>query len=286
MGEMNALTSTIKLRGAPWYKQIYFCFRRSLTQQYRMKSSFYFELGVGAMAGFFIGLAELNQKGQNFRGIFHPPYDLLSSSIDYSSVPQMALLVGLAIGLTASALGVKIFGEEKLVYWREATARHNRFAYYIGKVVSTIPRMLLANFHFTTLFMLRSTTRISYINGFIANLLYFYCIYGLASCVPMITRREDGPLLAVMSSLIVGVLNGMSPSLKKIRSWHITWLWRANPGTWLAEAYFTENISPLGYFYQIDVAKDNIRYLLDQYSRDLLMLLALGAIYRVVAFGG
>jgi ABC-type multidrug transport system ATPase subunit len=54
MSEMNALTSTIKLRGAPWYKQIYFCFRRSLTQQYRMKSSFYFELGVGAMACFLI----------------------------------------------------------------------------------------------------------------------------------------------------------------------------------------------------------------------------------------
>jgi hypothetical protein len=55
-------------------------------------------------------------------------------------------------------------------------------------------------------------------------------------------------------------------------------------GTWLAEAYFTENISPLGYLYQIDVAKDNMGYLLDQYSRDLLMLLALGTIYRV-AFG-
>lgn len=101
-----------------------------------------------------------------------------------------------------------------------------------ARFVSTIPRMLLANFHFTTLFMLLSTSRISYVNGFIANianLLYFYCIYGLASCVSMITRREDGPLLAVMSSLIVGVLNGMSPSLKKIRSWHIIWLWRASP---------------------------------------------------------
>jgi ABC-type multidrug transport system ATPase subunit len=286
MSETNALTATVKLRGAPWYKQIWFCYQRSLVQQYRMKSSFFFELGVGAMAGFLIGLAELNQKGQNFRGIFQDPYEMLSSSIDYSSIPQMALLVGLAIGLTASAPGVKIFGEEKLVYWREAAAGHNRLAYYIGKVVSTIPRMVLANFHFTTLFMLLSTPRIPWFSAFIANLLYFYCIYGLASCVSMVTRREDGPLLAVMSSLIVGVLNGMSPSLKKVRSWHIVWIWRSSPGTWLGEAYFTENVAPLGYLYQIDVAKTSVGYLLNKFRDDLLMLLALGTIYRIVAFLG
>jgi hypothetical protein len=38
----------------------------------------------------------------------------------------------------------------------------------------------------------------------------------LASCISMVTRREDGPLLATMSFLVVGVLNSMSPSLKKI----------------------------------------------------------------------
>lgn len=286
MAEMNNLTKTIKQRGAPWYRQIWFCFHRSLVQQYRMKSSFFFELGVGAMAGFLIGLAEETQKGTNFRGIFNPPYSVLSASVDYSSVPQMALLVGLAIGLTASAPGVKIFGEEKLVYWREAAAGHNRFAYYIGKVVSTIPRMILANFHFTTMFMVLSAPRIPWFAAFAANLLYFWCIYGLASCVSMVTRREDGPLLAVMSSLIVGVLNGMSPSLKKVRSWHMVWLWRASPGTWLAEAYFTQNVSPFRYLYQIDMAKDSLGYHLGKYSRDLLLLLALGAIYRVVAFLG
>jgi ABC-type multidrug transport system ATPase subunit len=286
MAEMNALTATIKSRGAPFFRQAYYCFNRSIVQQYRMKSSFFFELGVGAMAGFLIGLAELNQNGHNFRGIFNPPYDILSSSIDYASVPQMALLVGLAIGLTASAPGVKIFGEEKLVYWREAAAGHNRFAYYIGKVISTIPRMLLANFHFSTFFLLLATPRIVWSAAFAVNLLYFYCIYGLASVISMITRREDGPLLAVMMSLVVGVLNGMSPTLTKVRTWHMVWLWRTSPGTWLAEAYFTENITPLRYLYQVDLAKNGVGYLFWYYTDDCLMLLALGTAYRIVAFLG
>jgi hypothetical protein len=111
--------------------------------------------------------------------------------------------------------------------------------------------MILANFHFTTMFILLSTPRITYISSFTANLMYFYCIYGLAFCISMVTRREDDPLLAVMSSLIVGVLNGMSPTLKKVGARHIIWIWRASPGTWLAEAYFTENLTPLGYYIRL-----------------------------------
>ncbi|KAG4440935.1 hypothetical protein IFR05_003564 [Cadophora sp. M221] len=286
MIEIISLAQTVKTRGAQWYKQIYFCFARSLLQQYRMKSSFYFEIGVGALAGFLIGLSQLSQNGQNFCGIFHHPYDMLSSSADYASVPQISLLVGLAVGLTASAPGVKIFGEEKLVYWREAAAGHNRFAYYIGKVLSTFPRMILANFHFTTLFMLLTTPRITYLSSFVANIFYFYCIYGLASVISMITRREDGPLLAVMMSLIVGVLNGMSPSLKKVRLWKVIWIWRASPGTWLSEAYFSESVTPLEYLYQVDIARMNLGYHLGEFGKDLLVLFAIGTVYRLLAFLG
>ena len=281
-----ALRRSIRRRGAYWYSQIYFCYVRSIIQQFRLKSSFYAELGVGALAGFLIGLAELNQEGINFRGLYTSPYQLLSSSIDYASVPQMSLLVGLAIGLTASSPGVKIFGEEKLIYWREAASGHNRLAYYIGKVLSTFPRMILANIHFSTLFLLLSTPKIPWGAAFVANLLYFYCIYGLASCVSVITRREDGPLLATMTSLIVGVINGMSPSLKSVKGWHMSWLWRASPGTWLSEGYFTENISPYRYLYQVDDAATGLGYSLDRFSLDLAMLFVLGTAYRLLAFLG
>lgn len=286
INEIHSLQGTLKSRGAAFYKQVYFCFIRSLIQQYRMKSSFFFELGVGGLAGFLIGLAYLNQKGQNFQGVFHEPYSILSSAINYSGIPQMALLVGIAIGLTASAPGVKVFGEEKLVYWREAAAGHNRFAYYLGKVLSTAPRMFLACFHFSTMFLLLSTPQISWGAAFAANILYFYCIYGLASCISMVSRREDGPLLAVMGSLIVGVLNGGSPSLEQVRSWHLAWLWRASPGTWLGEAYFDRNIQPYEYLFQIDVARQVIGYRLGHFGLDLGLLAAIGTIYRIVAFLG
>lgn len=284
--EVHALTTAIKTRGAHFHKQVYYCFCRSIVQQYRLKSAFFFELGVGAMAGFLIGLSQQEKKGALFHGIYLPPYELLSVSLDIVTVPMMALLVALSIGLTASAPGVKIFGEEKLIYWREAAAGHNRFAYYLGKVLSTTPRMILACLHFSVLFLLLATPQISWINAFIAHLLYFYCIYGLSSCISMVARREDGPLLAVMASLIVGVLSGASPRLAKARAWHLVWLWRASPGVWLAEIYFDQNVRPLAYLYDVEQARKSIGFLFDQFGKDLILLFCIGTIYRVVAFLG
>lgn len=114
MKDMQALRSTIKGRGAPFYSQIWFCACRSIIQQMRARDSFFFELGVGALAGSLIGLAYNSSHGNNFTGLYLQPYEPLSSAVVYGSVPQMALLVGLAIGLTASSPGVKVFGEEKL----------------------------------------------------------------------------------------------------------------------------------------------------------------------------
>ena len=282
--EIAALRRTVKLRGAPWYRQIYFCLCRALLQQYRRKSSFYFEMGVAALAGLLIGLAFVNEDGVNFTGMYYHPYELLSSAADFKSVPEMALLVDLAIGLTASSPGVKIFGEEKLIYRRESSSGHNRFAYYIGKVLSTFPRMFLANSHFTVLFMLLSTPKISWGASFLANLLYFYCIYGLASMVSMITRREDGPLIATMTSLVVGIISGCSPTLTTVKGWRMQWLWRASPGTWLCEGYFTMNVVPYGYIYQIKLAEQQQGYIFNRFSVDMLVLLAMGSCYRVAAF--
>jgi len=51
----------------------------------------------------------------NFRGIFLHPYEFLSSAVDFASVAEMSLLVGLAIGLTeANLLKRSVFGPQSL----------------------------------------------------------------------------------------------------------------------------------------------------------------------------
>ncbi|KAK5059647.1 hypothetical protein LTR69_006236 [Exophiala sideris] len=228
--QQEAIRRSIKKRGASYPLQVWFCFQRAMLQQLRNLNSFFFEVGVGALAGAVIGMSAFSANGQLFRGIYQFPFTALSSAVDYQSAIQIGLLGGLAIGLAASAAGVKVFGDEKLTYWREAAAGHNRYAYYIGKVLSTLIRMTLSCLHFSVCLGVLATPLMSFGSIFAANLLYFYCIYGFSSCISMVTKREDGPLLAVMGSLIIGILGGVAPPLSKVSTWHMEWLWRMSPG--------------------------------------------------------
>lgn len=265
----NHLARTMKGRGASWPAQVYYCFQRAMVQQFRNSTSFFFEIGVGGLAGLLIGLSAYASGGHLFQGIYHPPFTVLSSAVDYSSTPQLGLLGGLAIGLAASASGFWVFGEEKLMFYRESAAGHSRSAYYFGKLLSTLFRIALSSLHFTVFLNLLATPLMSFQHMYIANLMYFWCVYGLASIVSMLVNRENGPLIAVLASLIIGVLGGVAPPLSTVKTWHMEWFWRISPGVWLTEAYFTKNLMPLAYLYDLDLAADTVGFTLDQFWLDI-----------------
>ncbi|KAI0426267.1 hypothetical protein F5Y09DRAFT_70960 [Xylaria sp. FL1042] len=276
----------LKQRGAPRWKQGWLCLRRAMLQQWRTKSTFWFEMGLASLSGILLGLAENSKEGILFKGIYNKPFDILSIATDISSVPELALLTAIAIGLVSGAPGVKVFSEEMLLYRREAEAGHSRIAYFLAKNLSVVPRMVFACLHFSTLILILSVPIIPWGYAFITNLTYFYCIYGLASVMSMIVKREDAPLFATMISLIVGILSGAAPPLSKVKEWHLEWLWRLSPGTWLAEVYFGQMIEPLRYLYDVDLAARIAGFSLHELWANILVLLLIGTIYRLIAFVG
>ncbi|KAK4955431.1 hypothetical protein LTR66_013446 [Elasticomyces elasticus] len=131
-----------------------------------------------------------------------------------------------------------------------------------------------------------ATPMMSFTHMYAANLLYFYCTYGLSSCVAMVVKREDGPLLAVLTSLIIGIMGGVAPPLSKVKGWRMVWLWRSSPGVWFTEAYFSQNLLPFDYLYVLEVASESLGFTLGQFRLDMLMLFVIGTIYRIVAYFG
>ena len=266
--EQNLLR-TMKARGASWPAQVFYCFKRAMTQQVRNATSFFFEIGVGGLAGVIIGLSAFASNGHLFQGIYKPPFTILSSAVDYSSTPQIGLLGAMAIGLAASAPGFWVFGEEKQMYYRETASGHSRSAYYVGKLLSTLLRIALSSLHFTVFLGILATPLISFTDMYLANLAYFFDIYGLASVVSMVVKREDGPLIAVLMSLIIGVLGGVAPPLSKVKEWHMEWFWRLSPGVWFTEAYWTRNTTPLAYLYEVELASQTVGFTTGQFALDV-----------------
>lgn len=265
----ESLRRTMKMRGASWPAQVFYCWKRAMTQQVRNATSFFFEILVGAIAGVIIGLSAYTSQGHLFQGIYKPPFTILSSAVDYQSTPQLGLLAALAIGLAASAPGFWVFGEEKQIYYRETASGHSRSAYYVGKLLSTLLRIGLSSLHFTVFLGILAVPLISFQMMYLANLLYFWCVYGLASMVSMVVKRENGPLIAVLCSLILGILGGVAPPLSTVKTWNMEWFWRLSPGVWYTEGYFTKNLLPLEYLYEIDLAAESVGYTLDQFALDM-----------------
>ncbi|KAK6000165.1 hypothetical protein QM012_004153 [Aureobasidium pullulans] len=280
----QSLHETMKTRGASWYAQVYYCAKRALLQQVRNRTSLFFEIFVATLAGLVIGLSAYSSKGYLFSGIYHPPFTQMSSAVDYKSAPQLGLLSAMAIGLASSAPGVWVFGEEVLMFQRESASGHSKSAYYIGKVLSTLPRTTLAALHYTVMITILATPLISFRDMYAANLLYFYAIYGLSSVVSMLVKREDGPLLAVLLSLILGVLGGVAPPLSQVKEWHMEWFWRLSPGVWFTEAYWTKMVSPRAYLWDVELATQTIGFTLGGFGKDLALIFVIGTVYRVLAY--
>ncbi|KAM0820689.1 hypothetical protein AB5N19_06509 [Seiridium cardinale] len=217
---------------------------------------------------------------------------LCSYEKNFSSREQHESLSRSIHGLASAAPGVKIFGEEKQIYRREAKAGHSRLAYYLGKTISTVPRIAVSAMHFTAFYCILATPWMLFWKIYLTNLLYFYLmrllqgIYGLAAAVSMIVRREDGPLLAMIVRLIIGVFGGYGLPLYNVKEWYLEWFWRLCPGIWCTEAYFDQHLARVAHIYDLDAAADWAGCVRARFGIDIGLLFIIGTLYRMAAYGG
>ncbi|KAJ6031896.1 ABC transporter [Penicillium herquei] len=95
---VHSLLSSIQQLRAPWYRQLGLVFIRGIIQQGRETSSLSLEMVSGTITGLFIGLSNYEFRGHLFQGLFHSPFEPLSSAVAYRLLTQQALLSCLAIG--------------------------------------------------------------------------------------------------------------------------------------------------------------------------------------------
>ncbi|KAI7209316.1 hypothetical protein KC343_g805 [Hortaea werneckii] len=257
-------------RSATLPAQILHNLHRNLLIQTRTPGTQTSELLCSTLAGTLIGLTAYPSHGHLFQGIPHPPFTALGSAVDYISTPQLGLLAGMSIGLCASAPGYWVLGSGREVAMRERRAGGSVVADFLGKQVGVLPRLVGSSFHFTVVLDLLASPRMGWARMWGVNVGYFWCIYGLAGLVSVgVRRNEDGPLVAVLGSLVIGVLGGVAPPLSRVKEWGLEWFWRLSPGVWFAEAYFTENLEPLGGLYRVDLASRTVGYTLGRFGEDV-----------------
>ncbi|KAJ1551534.1 hypothetical protein HK405_014329, partial [Cladochytrium tenue] len=126
LASMRTLAAT---RGAGFLRQATLAHARSLTQQRRFLGSLWMEVFVGLLAGLILGVAALTEE--SYRGFLVGNFVLLSAAPDEWFVGLYGMIIGIAIAVASAPSAVRVFGEEKAVYFREAAAGHNKLAYYL-----------------------------------------------------------------------------------------------------------------------------------------------------------
>lgn len=99
MVQLITLHHLHRKRISPWYRQLYLCFSRDIRQQSRDSATFVLEVFAGVVTGILMGLALYEFSGQLFQGLYLPPFQPLSSAVNYTLVPEIATLCCLAISM-------------------------------------------------------------------------------------------------------------------------------------------------------------------------------------------
>mmetsp|Transcript_14620 Transcript_14620/g.43925 ORF Transcript_14620/g.43925 Transcript_14620/m.43925 type:complete len:456 (-) Transcript_14620:85-1452(-) len=259
-------------RGSGFLRQLMHAHHRSVKQQINSSTSLAIELMTICAAGLLMGFA----SKFTFEGILNEPYTLLSPSSQVVTIPQSAMFVGMSVGLAAGPPGVNTFGRELVIYWREAAVGHSPLAYYIGKSWSMLYRILLCALHFTALYLIQCEQVVSSAELFLIALGIFWAVYGMASIVSAIIPIETASLVAVVVALIAPVFGGYVRNIPELLK-KSTYAWWAN------EAFFTYATDDFQ-IYMVDKTAGVFYYTLDQTTRDLVMVFAIGLIYRFITY--
>lgn len=219
-----------------------------------------------------------------YLGIVIEPFTLLSPAPIFYLPPLFSLLMAMSVGIAGAPAGVKTFGEERTVYFREAAAGHNRAAYFVGKSLSVFYRLTVAALHFCCLFHVVAAPVLPFGPLMVSIWTLFVCVYGLSSCVSMLLPREDAPLLAVVSSLFAAVLSGYGPTMNNWYDWHLGWFLEMCYSRWTTEALFTSMVTPYSDVYDVQGSASVYGYTLNRFSTDIGYALLISMVLRLLAF--
>jgi hypothetical protein len=199
-------------------------------------------------------------------------------------IPLMSFLMGVTATLAAAPAAVKVFSEERAVFWREASAGHSKLAYFLGKNISVIYRSVICSLHFATILHLLARPIISIYRMYLIVFLLYFGIYGISAVISMLVDRQNAPLLGVIVCLFHSVTAGFGLSYRQLSENNLGWLYDIGFNRWISEIIWSESVLPFSHIYMVAKSSEYWGYTLDRVGLDILMAFALGIAWRLIAF--
>eukprot|EP01062_Namystynia_karyoxenos_P066795 TRINITY_DN6072_c0_g3_i1.p1 TRINITY_DN6072_c0_g3~~TRINITY_DN6072_c0_g3_i1.p1 ORF type:complete len:1377 (+),score=363.05 TRINITY_DN6072_c0_g3_i1:122-4132(+) len=274
----ECVTDGGRLRHTPgWFQQFWACFTRSLTQTYlRQWRTMATDLCLSVLGGCVLGIA-----------------------LKSGTYPDMHTLMGLSdfiLCLFAHQAALRVFGKERVVFFREASSGcYSVSAYFVAKDVAQLPAVTAFPALYLALFYPLTEPLIDISTLFITQLLLVFVCYGSGYLHSVLLPHGSAQLAVVLTSFAFLVLSGFTPTLSSI--WkglpYIGWgLTTLSPIRWGFEAQLVGSFNQLAEFWRTCYADhfiyqagyENNRRPLPTVGLNCVVLIALGLLVRLLAF--
>ncbi|ORY50030.1 hypothetical protein BCR33DRAFT_847262 [Rhizoclosmatium globosum] len=242
---IDSMNTLVKHRGAAIIRQVGLAHNRYLAQQSRLVGGFVLECLNGLAAGAIMGVA----------------------SLEAWFIAMYGMLIGIAISLAAAPAGVNV-----------------TTAYFIGKNLSVIPRIVFSSAHFFALYYYLAQPPIAIGIQFALLFLNFFGIYGMGMFISMIISQQNAPLIAVTVGLISEVLCGFGPSLSTATADGYVFILNIGLNRWAAEAQFWEWAKPYEKVFDEYLLSYSYGYQKGNTVKNMIIMFALGFAYRLIAY--
>ena len=200
----------------------------------------------------------------------------------------------MAVGLCTCASSIKVFGRERVVYFREAAGLEQPMhstAYFCGKDLSVIPQIILGPLLYCTIFVAMSASLGDFMGLYTVLLGTTFVSYSIGYIVSIVAPSSLAQLVGVVVVFCMSAFDGASPTLPNLHnsppplSWgfeHLSFLTPALKAFYDNEAEMWINTTKAAQIDMVDFSKENFGYDQGQYWVSILILFSWGIFFRIV----
>lgn len=288
---------------AGFLKQLQLFTLRSFVQLSRDLVWFFTDLMLVFISGFFLGLVFSNSVYQpplpeqivnrslSAFGASPPPMlaEFFARPVD-DPIISMASLTCMAVGMTGVTAALRVFGNEQLVYWREASAGMSTTAYFLAKNITHLLFIVLSPLMYLAPFRTFVSMRADLFSFYRVLVLIQFTTTGLGYLVSIFVPGALAQLGGVVAVLVFAMFGGSRPTLVEIEKMFV--LLRAMPYAsyirWGQEALYIEEITKWNDIQGVNITPslELFGYHLDDYQRCMVMTVVFGVGFRVLALVG
>eukprot|EP00741_Cyanophora_paradoxa_P011445 tig00020556_g11056.t1 len=278
-------------RGPGFLRQLAHFAARSADQAKHATGSLVTDVLTSAIAGLILGIAFEPQS------VYVPPIPLryrplclnvfmpFCTTPEVDSTDQLARFFTMAVGLISVTMGVRTFGRERGVFWRECGAGLSPGAYFLARCLADLPTIAVSSLTLTSVYVMTASPVGPFGPYLGAVLLLEFAAFGVGYCASALVVIQEGALLlAATAAMIAGL--GVQPNFAGQFCW----------GRWAGEALFNAEVrrermdaeslaAVVAYVESSAADRDRGQsYRFDQLEKDLLVLLGFGLAARLLAF--